>query len=211
MADLLFFSMTVAMKAQPRWEVMDRVDVFYAGTALLVAGTVLVVSSFLALGFTGTFLGTWQTSCCRQSLTDFSCRASLLLMTFSCVEFVFRVCVCVCTQGETTSHLFPFGTDGFRFKNPFIFQCNNVDSISACLISPHGWGGAVPWCTLNKHMSVQHRRCEAVSHSCLLSQRVCLNPAWEMKAPSYRVASKCVPVPPRWRSSCLALIWGLGL
>lgn len=58
MADLLFFSMTVAMKAQPRWEVMDRADVFYAGTALIVVGTVLVVSSFLALGFTGTFLGT---------------------------------------------------------------------------------------------------------------------------------------------------------
>lgn len=70
MADLLFFSMTVAMKAQPRWEVMDRTDVFYVGAALMVAGTVLVVSSFLALGFTGTFLGTNQTTCCRQSFTD---------------------------------------------------------------------------------------------------------------------------------------------
>lgn len=70
MADLLFFSMTVAMKAQPKWEVMDRVDIFYAGTALMVAGTVLVVSSFLALGFTGTFLGMYQTSCCGQSFTD---------------------------------------------------------------------------------------------------------------------------------------------
>lgn len=70
MADLLFFSMTVAMKAQPRWEVMNRADVFYAGTGLIVAGTVLVVSSFLALGFTGTFLGTYQTTCCRQSFTD---------------------------------------------------------------------------------------------------------------------------------------------
>ncbi|XP_011603501.1 phosphatidylethanolamine N-methyltransferase isoform X1 [Takifugu rubripes] len=50
-------SMTVAMKAQPRWEAMDRMDVFYVGTALIIVGTVLVVSSFLALGFTGTFLG----------------------------------------------------------------------------------------------------------------------------------------------------------
>ncbi|CAF96992.1 unnamed protein product, partial [Tetraodon nigroviridis] len=49
--------MTIAMKAQPRWELMNRAEVFYAGTALIVAGTVLVVSSFLALGFTGTFLG----------------------------------------------------------------------------------------------------------------------------------------------------------
>lgn len=55
----------VAMKAQPRWEVMDRADVFYVGTALLLVGTVLVVSSFLALGFTGTFLGTYQTTFCR--------------------------------------------------------------------------------------------------------------------------------------------------
>lgn len=50
-------SMTVAMKAQARWEVMDRTAVFYVGTALIVVGTLLVVSSFLALGFTGTFLG----------------------------------------------------------------------------------------------------------------------------------------------------------
>lgn len=53
--------MTVAMKAQARWEVIDRTDVFYAGTALMVLGTVLVVSSFLALGFTGTFLGGYET------------------------------------------------------------------------------------------------------------------------------------------------------
>ncbi|XP_069563628.1 phosphatidylethanolamine N-methyltransferase isoform X1 [Brachyistius frenatus] len=50
-------SMTVVMKAQPRWEVMERMDVFYVGIALMLLGTVLVVSSFLALGFTGTFLG----------------------------------------------------------------------------------------------------------------------------------------------------------
>ena len=49
--------MTMAMKAQARWEVMDRADIFYAGVVLMVFGTVLVVSSFLALGFTGTFLG----------------------------------------------------------------------------------------------------------------------------------------------------------
>lgn len=49
--------MTVAMKAQARWQVMDRTAVFYAGAALMMLGTLLVVSSFLALGFTGTFLG----------------------------------------------------------------------------------------------------------------------------------------------------------
>lgn len=50
-------SMAAAMKAQSRWEAMARAEVFYAGVALLVLGSVLVVSSFLALGFTGTFLG----------------------------------------------------------------------------------------------------------------------------------------------------------
>lgn len=48
------------MKAQARWEVMDRTDVFYTGVALIVLGTLLVVSSFLALGFTGTFLGRYK-------------------------------------------------------------------------------------------------------------------------------------------------------
>lgn len=55
--------MTVAMKAQARWEVMERTEVFYAGIGLMVFGTLLVVSSFLALGFTGTFLGESQTQC----------------------------------------------------------------------------------------------------------------------------------------------------
>ncbi|TNN43065.1 Phosphatidylethanolamine N-methyltransferase [Liparis tanakae] len=50
-------SVTEAMRAQASWEAMERADVFYAGVALVVLGTVLVVSSFLALGFTGTFLG----------------------------------------------------------------------------------------------------------------------------------------------------------
>ncbi|XP_061564624.1 phosphatidylethanolamine N-methyltransferase [Cololabis saira] len=49
--------MTIAMRNQARWEVMDQTGVFYGGIALMVIGTVLVVSSFLALGFTGTFLG----------------------------------------------------------------------------------------------------------------------------------------------------------
>ncbi|XP_067344978.1 phosphatidylethanolamine N-methyltransferase isoform X3 [Channa argus] len=48
--------MTVAMKAQGRLEMMDRTVVFYTGVVLIVLGTLLVVSSFLALGFTGTFL-----------------------------------------------------------------------------------------------------------------------------------------------------------
>ncbi|XP_056222549.1 phosphatidylethanolamine N-methyltransferase isoform X2 [Seriola aureovittata] len=50
-------SVTAAMKAQARWDVMDGTGVFYTGVALMVLGTLLVVSSFLALGFTGTFLG----------------------------------------------------------------------------------------------------------------------------------------------------------
>ncbi|XP_040924408.2 phosphatidylethanolamine N-methyltransferase isoform X2 [Betta splendens] len=50
-------SMTVAMRAQARWQLMDGAAGFYGGVAFVALGTALVVSSFLALGFTGTFLG----------------------------------------------------------------------------------------------------------------------------------------------------------
>lgn len=64
-------SMTVAMRAQARWEVMDRTDVFYVGIALMVLGTLLVVSSFLALGFTGTFLGDYFGILMDEKVTGF--------------------------------------------------------------------------------------------------------------------------------------------
>ncbi|XP_017271731.1 phosphatidylethanolamine N-methyltransferase isoform X1 [Kryptolebias marmoratus] len=64
-------SMTVAMKTQARWLVMERTDVFYAGVALMVLGTVLVVSSFLALGFTGTFLGDYFGILMDEKVTGF--------------------------------------------------------------------------------------------------------------------------------------------
>eukprot|EP00064_Thunnus_orientalis_P005374 superscaffoldBa00000522_g5388 len=63
--------MTVAMKAQARWEVMDRTDIFYSGVVLMVLGTVLVVSSFLALGFTGTFLGDYFGILMDEKVTGF--------------------------------------------------------------------------------------------------------------------------------------------
>ncbi|XP_071378481.1 phosphatidylethanolamine N-methyltransferase [Centroberyx affinis] len=64
-------SMTVAMKAQARWEVLARTEVFYTGTGLLVLGTLLVVSSFLALGFTGTFLGDYFGILMEKKVTGF--------------------------------------------------------------------------------------------------------------------------------------------
>ncbi|XP_044035129.1 phosphatidylethanolamine N-methyltransferase isoform X2 [Siniperca chuatsi] len=64
-------SMTVAMKAQARWELMDRTDVFYAGVTLMVLGTLLVVSSFLSLGFTGTFLGDYFGILMDEKVTGF--------------------------------------------------------------------------------------------------------------------------------------------
>ncbi|KAM4524901.1 phosphatidylethanolamine N-methyltransferase [Odontesthes bonariensis] len=64
-------SITVAMKTQARWEVMERTDVLYSGVAFLVLGTVLVVSSFLALGFTGTFLGDYFGILMDKKVTGF--------------------------------------------------------------------------------------------------------------------------------------------
>lgn len=64
-------SMTVAMKAQPRWDVLDMAEVYYTGVVLIVVGTVLVVSSFLALGFTGTFLGDYFGILMAEKVTGF--------------------------------------------------------------------------------------------------------------------------------------------
>lgn len=64
-------SVTVAMKAQPRWDVLQRSEVYYSGVGLMVLGTVLVVSSFLALGFTGTFLGDYFGILMDEKVTAF--------------------------------------------------------------------------------------------------------------------------------------------
>ncbi|KAI1886487.1 hypothetical protein AGOR_G00196250 [Albula goreensis] len=64
-------SITVAMKAQGRWEVLDSPHVFYCGAALLAGGSALVLSSFLALGFTGTFLGDYFGILMEQKVTGF--------------------------------------------------------------------------------------------------------------------------------------------
>lgn len=50
-------SITVAIKGQPRSAMMDRWEVFQVGVAVMATGSLLVLSSFVALGFTGTFLG----------------------------------------------------------------------------------------------------------------------------------------------------------
>ncbi|KAG7268386.1 hypothetical protein CRUP_026611 [Coryphaenoides rupestris] len=64
-------SMAVVMKAQARWEMLDRVEVFYAGVGLMVVGTLLVVTSFLTLGFTGTFLGDYFGILMDEQVTSF--------------------------------------------------------------------------------------------------------------------------------------------
>lgn len=53
----LSVSITVAMKAHPRWELLENAHMFYTGAGLMVLGSVFVISSFMSLGVTGTFLG----------------------------------------------------------------------------------------------------------------------------------------------------------
>ncbi|ELR57982.1 Phosphatidylethanolamine N-methyltransferase, partial [Bos mutus] len=50
-------SFTQAMLSQPRMQSLDNPAAYHVGLALLGVGGVFVLSSFLALGFTGTFLG----------------------------------------------------------------------------------------------------------------------------------------------------------
>ncbi|XP_041830398.1 phosphatidylethanolamine N-methyltransferase [Melanotaenia boesemani] len=64
-------SITMVMKTQARWELIERTDVFYAGIALMVLGTLLVVSSFISLGFTGTFLGDYFGILMDEKVTGF--------------------------------------------------------------------------------------------------------------------------------------------
>lgn len=64
-------SMTLAMRAQVKWEVMDRTEFFYCGVILMMFGTLLVVTSFLALGFTGTFLGDYFGILMDEKVTGF--------------------------------------------------------------------------------------------------------------------------------------------
>lgn len=45
------------MKSQPKLEGLDSHWAYYSGLVVLAVGTLFVISSFLALGFTGTFLG----------------------------------------------------------------------------------------------------------------------------------------------------------
>ncbi|KAL4648677.1 phosphatidylethanolamine N-methyltransferase isoform X1 [Arapaima gigas] len=62
---------TVAMNAQPRCDLLDTPPVFYAGSALMALGSILVVSSFFALGFTGTFLGDYFGILMEEKVTGF--------------------------------------------------------------------------------------------------------------------------------------------
>ncbi|XP_061666382.1 phosphatidylethanolamine N-methyltransferase isoform X2 [Syngnathoides biaculeatus] len=64
-------SMTVVMRTQARWSVLDRNEVFNMGVLLIAVGSVFVVSSFLALGFTGTFLGDYFGILMNEKVTRF--------------------------------------------------------------------------------------------------------------------------------------------
>lgn len=48
---------TEAMAFQPQSDYLKRQEFYYMGAALVAVGGVLVISSFLALGFVGTYLG----------------------------------------------------------------------------------------------------------------------------------------------------------
>ncbi|NWY45552.1 PEMT methyltransferase, partial [Sylvia atricapilla] len=62
---------TEAMKSQPKLEGWDCQWTYYSGLAILAVGTVFVISSFLALGFTGTFLGDYFGILMEEKVTSF--------------------------------------------------------------------------------------------------------------------------------------------
>ncbi|KAM9598958.1 phosphatidylethanolamine N-methyltransferase isoform 1-T2 [Morphnus guianensis] len=62
---------TEAMKSQPKLEGLDCHWAYYLGLAVLAVGTLFVISSFLALGFTGTFLGDYFGILMEAKVTSF--------------------------------------------------------------------------------------------------------------------------------------------
>ncbi|XP_067318279.1 phosphatidylethanolamine N-methyltransferase-like isoform X2 [Anolis sagrei] len=62
---------TEAMKSQPKLEVMDCLLGYYVGVAFAAVGSLFVISSFLALGFFGTFLGDYFGILMEAKVTGF--------------------------------------------------------------------------------------------------------------------------------------------
>ncbi|XP_044160829.1 phosphatidylethanolamine N-methyltransferase [Bufo gargarizans] len=60
-----------AMSHQPHWWILKRPEFYYLGVALVASGAVLVVSSFLALGFAGTYLGDYFGILMEEKVTGF--------------------------------------------------------------------------------------------------------------------------------------------
>uniref|UniRef100_A0A8D2MMS3 Phosphatidylethanolamine N-methyltransferase n=2 Tax=Zonotrichia albicollis TaxID=44394 RepID=A0A8D2MMS3_ZONAL len=62
---------TEAVKSQPKLEGWDCHWTYYSGLAIMAVGTLFVTSSFLALGFTGTFLGDYFGILMEEKVTSF--------------------------------------------------------------------------------------------------------------------------------------------
>nr|XP_013801494.1 PREDICTED: phosphatidylethanolamine N-methyltransferase [Apteryx mantelli mantelli] len=62
---------TEAMKSQPKLEGLDCRWAYFLGLAILAVGTLFVISSFLALGFIGTFLGDYFGILMEAKVTSF--------------------------------------------------------------------------------------------------------------------------------------------
>ncbi|XP_075455276.1 phosphatidylethanolamine N-methyltransferase [Ascaphus truei] len=64
-------SFTEAMKTQPRVAALENLGGYYVGLLCVGAGAVLVVSSFLSLGFAGTYLGDYFGILMEEKVTGF--------------------------------------------------------------------------------------------------------------------------------------------
>ncbi|CAH2307744.1 phosphatidylethanolamine N-methyltransferase [Pelobates cultripes] len=62
---------TEAMRTQPSLGVLETPGPYYLGLILLGAGGILVISSFLALGFVGTYLGDYFGILMDEKVTGF--------------------------------------------------------------------------------------------------------------------------------------------
>ncbi|XP_039631428.1 phosphatidylethanolamine N-methyltransferase isoform X1 [Polypterus senegalus] len=64
-------SFAAAMRAQPRLPLLEIPELYWVGLLVLACGSLLVLSSFCALGFTGTFLGDYFGILMEEKVTSF--------------------------------------------------------------------------------------------------------------------------------------------
>ncbi|TRY83768.1 hypothetical protein DNTS_025259 [Danionella cerebrum] len=118
----LSVSFTVAMKGQSRWARLENPQVYYAGATLMLLGSLFVLSSFMALGVTGTFLGAFTPP--RADLSSGSTAEIWVMMSEErgvVINLTIHGLFCMCNRGAVEGRVTPSSSKAlvlFQFHCP---------------------------------------------------------------------------------------------